>query len=293
MKKNTTILAAVAAFSALSVTTAVAQQPDSVKVNSNSSQTTTIVTPAAPQQTVSTSTTISPAPARAATPAATVAPAETTPMTNVSEKNNDDNPPLRRGEFGIRYMPTFYSLTLRDANNETIQGSLSMSHGWGIMFGFNFSRHVGIVGEVDYLQINQKYKDRNLNRTVQISYLNIPVLLSLNTNKELPVNLNFVVGPQFGLNVGSSVKTEDNGNADSLKAVVAAKPGDVGLAYGAGLEFALNKNHSVRLDLGFRGYYGLVDMRASQTNNNPDTYNVLLRASRKTYAGYIGLTFLF
>jgi hypothetical protein len=289
MKKNTTILTAIAAFSVLSATTAVAQEPDSVKVNSNSSQTTTIVTPAVPQQTVSTTTTISPAPARPAT----VAPVETTPMTNVSEKNNDDNPPLRRGEFGIRYMPTFYSLTLRDANNETIKGSLTMSHGWGVMLGFNFSRHVGIVGEVDYLQINQKFKDRSLNRTVQISYLNIPVLLSLNTNKESAVNLNFVVGPQFGLNVGSSVKTEDNGNADSLKAVVAAKPGDVGVAYGAGLEFALNKNHSVRLDLGFRGYYGLVDMRASQTNNNPDTYNVLLRASRKTYAGYIGLTFLF
>lgn len=168
-----------------------------------------------------------------------------------------------------------------------------MSHGWGVMVGFNFSRHVGIVGEVNYNQINQKFKDRNLDRRVSVSYLNIPVMLSLNTNKEAPVNLNFVVGPQFGLNLGASVSGDDGGNADSVRAVVGVKSGDIGAAYGAGLEFALNREHTLRLDLGFRGYYGLVDMRGSQSSSNPDTYNVLLRASRKTYAGYIGLTFLF
>lgn len=289
MKKNTNLITIVALL-ALSFSTAVAQV-DSVRTTTTTTTTTT--TPAAPQQTVSNSTTISPAPAQ------TVQPAQPEPTPTVAampapvEENNDDTPPLRRGEFGIRYMPTFYSLTLRDANNETVQGSLTMSHGWGVMLGFNLSRHVGIVGEVNYLQINQKYKDRTLNRTVHISYLNIPVMLSLNTNKESPVNVNFVVGPQFGLNIGSSVKSDDGGNVDSVRAVVAAKSGDVGVAYGAGLEFALNKSHSLRLDLGFRGYYGLVDMRASQSNSNPDTYNVLLRASRKTYAGYIGLTFMF
>jgi hypothetical protein len=49
----------------------------------------------------------------------------------------------------------------------------------------------------------------------------------------------------------------------------------------------------VRADLGFRGFYGFVDMAANQSNSNPDTYNVLLRASRKTYGGYLGLTFCF
>jgi hypothetical protein len=278
MKKNNT-LKTIVAISALFTGTAVAQVPDTVRVKQTTTESSTVTTnpQAAPQ------------PVQAAPP-----PAETTPVTVVEEKDTQhENPPLRRGEFGIRYMPTFATLALRTYNNETVQGTLSMSHGWGIMGGFNFSRHVGIVGELSYIEINQKYKDRNLNRTVQISYLNIPVMLSLNTNKEAPVNVNFVVGPQFGLNVGSSVKTEDGRDADSLRATIAVKPGDVGLAYGAGLEFALNKQHTLRLDLGFRGYYGLVDMRANQTNNNPDTYNVLLRASRKTYAGYIGLTFLF
>jgi hypothetical protein len=121
--------------------------------------------------------------------------------------------------------------------------------------------------------------------------VNIPVMLSFNTDKTLPVNLNFVVGPQFGINVGSSIQSSGNANADTLRAVVAVKQGDVGAAYGAGLEFALNKAHTLRLDLGFRGFYGFVDMRADQTS--PDSYNILVRASRKTYAGYLGLTFCF
>jgi hypothetical protein len=227
------------------------------------------------------------------------APAETTPVTTVEAKDEDDDErtELRRGEFGLRYMPTFSSLRVRNANNETVSGTLSMSHGWGMMLGFNFSKHVGIQGEVNYNEVNQKYKDQGLNRTVHISYLNIPVMLSLNTDKSAPVNVNFVVGPQFALNVGASVKEEgsvnNNGGTETVRATVAARSGDVGAAYGAGLEFMLNDAHTLRLDLGFRGYIGFIDMKADQTSNNPDTYNVLVSASRKTYAGYLGLTFCF
>jgi hypothetical protein len=220
-------------------------------------------------------------------PAPVVAPAP--------EQHEEDHydAPLRKTELGIRYYPTFSSLALRTYGGETVQGTLSMSHGWGIMLAHNFNRHVGLQVEVDYNQISQKYRDRNLDRRVDISYLNIPVLLSLNTDKSHWVNWNFVAGPQFAVNLGSKVTTSGSNNTDTLHAVVAVKPGDVGLAYGTGLEFMLNKHHTVRLDLGFRGFYGFVDMRADQTSNSPDTYNIIVKASRKQYAGYLGLTFLF
>jgi hypothetical protein len=204
-----------------------------------------------------------------------------------------DEPGLLRGEFGIRYMPTFHSLRLRNYNNEVVGTELSMSHGWGAFIGFNFNSHVGVVAEINYLQVNQKFKDQALQRSVSLSYLNFPVLLSLNTNKMAPVNVNFVIGPQFGLNVGSSVNTTGTGNADVVQATVAAKAGDAGMAYGVGAEIGLNKEHTLRLDVGFRGYYGLIDVSAGQTSSNPDTYNVLLKAARKSYAGYIGLAYMF
>jgi hypothetical protein len=277
MKTNTKI--ALIAFWSLSGL-ALSAQTDSVRVQQES--TTTSTTQTEVQGTI---------PAEPAAPPAAPAPAPAPAATQVDDDSADE--PLRRGEIGVRYMPTFSRLEIRDAGGDAIQGTMSMTHGWGVMGAFNFSRHVGLQAEVNYHEINQKYKDQGLNRQVRVSYLNIPVLLSLNTNKEAPVNVNFVLGPQFGFNIGADIDGDESGNADQVQATVGVKSGDVGAAYGAGLEFALNDAHTVRLDVGFRGYYGLVDMSAGQSSNNPDTYNVLVKATRKAYSGYLGIAFLF
>ena len=202
----------------------------------------------------------------------------------------DNSPGLRIVEFGIRYMPTFTSLDIRSYNGETIKGSATLQHGFGVTMGINASKHVGVEAELNYYKAYQKYTDASIDREVSIHYINIPVLLSLNTDKTSPVNVNFVIGPQFGINVGSSLKTSGSGNTGTLNAVVAAKRGDVGLAYGVGLEFALNSDHTCRLDLGYRGFYGLVDMDSS---TGSDSYNVIVKASRKTQGLYVGLAFPF
>jgi hypothetical protein len=200
-------------------------------------------------------------------------------------------PDLRRVEFGVRYMPTFSSLDFNTYNNGVVKGEVTMSHGFGIMTAVNLTKHVGLQAEVNYYQITQKYKDGNFDNDLTINYLNIPVLLSLNTNKAGMVNLNLVAGPQFGLNVGSNFESSGGNGSDTVRAAVALRKGDVGVAYGGGLEFALNRDHTVRFDIGYRGFYGLVNMDA--TSNDQGTYNVVVSASRKTYGGYAGLTFMF
>jgi hypothetical protein len=194
-------------------------------------------------------------------------------------------------ELGVRYMPTFVSMQFRNSNGDVVQGDVSVSNGYGVMLATNFSRHVGIQAGVDYLAINQKYKDMNLDRQVQVNYLNIPVMLSLNTNKTKPVNVNFVVGPQFGVNVGSNTSTSGNGDTQTLHATVGASGPDIGAAYGAGLEIALDRARCFRIDLGYRGFYGLVN--GSTTQTGPNTYNVFVQGSRRTNAGYVGLTWAF
>lgn len=203
---------------------------------------------------------------------------------------------LRKLELGVRYMPTFSALDFNTYNNEVVQGTLTLSHGWAGVLGINFTKNIGIQAEVDYYELSQKYQDFGLERQVNIKYYNIPLLVSLNTDKTQAVNLNLVGGPQFGLNAGSEVIESSNrpeNGSDSLKAVIAIKEGDVGLAYGAGLEFMLNDSHTIRLDLGFRGFYGLVDMTSEEVNRSNGTYNIIVKASRQTFAGYGGLTLLF
>lgn len=215
----------------------------------------------------------------------------TSPVGKLGLHQDEPNTDLKQGEFGARYMPTFFVLDIRSSSGEVIQGAVAYSHGFGVMFGSYHNPHTGYQIEINYYNINQRYRDRDLERQVSISYINIPLLLSLNTNKAGPFNLNFVAGPQFGLNVGSNLKTTSNGGTDTLNAVVAVKRGDIGLAYGVGAEFMMNQEHTIRFDFGYRGFYGLVKMDAQVIGDN--TYNVIVSATRKTNSAYIGLTLLF
>jgi hypothetical protein len=210
-----------------------------------------------------------------------------------NKKLSDDSSKeeLRHLEFGLRYMPTFSSIDVHAHDGRVINGSVTMSQGFGIMTALNLTKHLGVQAEVNYYQITQKYADRTFNNDLTINYLNIPVLLSLNTNKEARVNFNIVAGPQFGFNLGSKFTSSGTDPQDSTKAVVALRKGDVGVAYGAGFEFALNQSHTFRLDVGYRGFYGLVNMDA--TTSQSGTYNVIVSTSRKTYGGYLGLAWMF
>ena len=214
-------------------------------------------------------------------------PADVTPPAR--ETDNREDAPLRHGEAGLRFFPTFTALSFQSADGEVVRGTATLNYGYGVMIGANFSPHFGLMAEVDYLGINQRYKDKELEHQVTLNYLNIPVMLQFNTNKAKPINLNVVVGPQFGINLGADVDTYGNSNSGTVQATIAAKGGDVGIAYGAGFEFALNREHTIRLDLGFRGMYGLVDIRGDEVG--PNTYNVLVSASRSSYGGYLGLAF--
>ncbi|MDI1354169.1 MAG: porin family protein [bacterium] len=209
----------------------------------------------------------------------------------IKSQSADDDIPLRGFEFGVRYMPTFSTLNLTAYDGSVIHGTATLSHGFGLMLGFNLSKHVGIVGELDYLQVSQNYVDRNLSNSLKVKYINIPVLLSLNTNKKGVVNLNVVAGPQFGYNVGSNLNTTGHESTDTLRAVVAVKQSDIGIAYGIGLELALNTAHTFRFDGGYRAFYGLVDTHSMTIANG--TYNVNVDPSRKNFGFYAGLTFLF
>jgi len=200
---------------------------------------------------------------------------------------------FHRAEFGIRFMPTFSAFDIKTTSGGTVTSQVTLGYGVGAMLGFNFSEHVGIQGEVIYNSFSQKYKDQDLQREINVRYLNIPVLLSLNTGKSRPVNLNAVIGPQFGFNMGSSITASGSSSTDTLTTVLAIKKSDFGFAYGAGLEFMLNTTRTIRLDLGFRGVYGFVNISNTSQPSSSNSIYILDRATVRTYSGYLGITLLF
>jgi len=196
-------------------------------------------------------------------------------------------------EIGARYMPTFSTFDVRTIDNGVVAGSFTLGHGFGGIVAVNFSRNVGVQGEFIYNELTQKYRDRDRDHKITLNYVNIPLLLSLNTGKGSAVNLNIVGGPQIGINVGSHVEHSGGGGVDTVQAVLAVKQGDLGLAYGAGLEFGLGPERNVLLDFGFRGVYGLIDISDRSRNITTNEYYILDRAHVQSYAGYVGLKFAF
>lgn len=208
-------------------------------------------------------------------------------------KTEIPDPTFNKGLFGIRYMPTISSIKVQNFEGD-VQGDFILGHGYGGLLGINFNNHIGLQVEVIYNQLSQKYKDHDLERRIDLNYVNVPLLLSLNTNRKKIINLNIVAGPQLGVNVGATLKTTgtNNGNVNT-QAVLAVKKNDFGIAYGAGLDFGLNLRRTIRLDIGFRGFMGLLDVSDESATLDANSYYVLRKEQIQTYSGYVGLLFIF
>lgn len=211
-------------------------------------------------------------------------------LTTGSVSAQDENKKL---EIGARFMPTISNFEMRNADGNAVKGQVTFGYGIGVLLGVNFTPHVGLQGEVIYNSISQRYKEHDVERRVNLRYVNIPLLFSLNTGKMKRVNGNLVVGPQIGISVGGEVKTTGTQTETTARPLVVAKAGDVGIAYGAGVDFGLNAARTLRLGIGFRGVYGFFDISNDSHVAETDSYSVLQRSHIKTYSAYAGLSYLF
>jgi outer membrane protein W len=200
---------------------------------------------------------------------------------------------LKRVELGVRFMPTFSKFAITTASNGTVKGDVTLGYGGGVTLAFNFSKYLGLQTGVIYNSFSQKYKDKNLDRQIKVSYVNIPLLLSINTNKTKPVNFNVMLGPELGLNIGSSVKSTSGSSKDTLTGVLAVKGNDFGVAYGAGLEFMLNEKRTLRFDVGYRGIYGLTNISNTSQSVETNSYYIINKANIRSNSVYVGLALLF
>jgi opacity protein-like surface antigen len=194
--------------------------------------------------------------------------------------------------IGARFMPTFSDFQLKQVNGDLVETKAVLGYGFGGLLGINLSNHFALQGEVLYSALAQNYLDNfNQEHRVNLDYLNIPLLVVLNTNSSSAVNLNLTAGPQFGILLGSKFESTGTAEGDTVTAVLGAKAADFGIAYGAGIDFSLGP--VVTLDLGYRGVIGLVDISDQSQSITTDQFYILDRSHVMTYAAYAGLKFKF
>jgi len=200
----------------------------------------------------------------------------------------------QKAEVGLRFMPTFSSVSMKTSSGGTVQGAVTLGYGYGAFVGFNFTEHVGVQAEIIYTPITQKYTELDVEREINLRYVNIPLLLSLNTGKTKPVNFNLVGGPQLGISVGSDIHVSGGGaQSEATHAMLSVKTSDIGIAYGAGADFGLNSTNTFRLGIGFRGVFGLFDISDNNETLANDSFYILDKSHIKTYSGYVGCSLLF
>ncbi len=198
----------------------------------------------------------------------------------------------QKAEIGFRAMPTFSGLKLNNSTGNSLTAQATVGFGVGGFLAFLFTDNVAVQAEVIYNSFSQKYTEADVERKVVLKYVNIPLLLSLNTGKTKMVNLNVSAGPQLGVSVGSKLELS-GGNSSTPQAVLAVKKGDIGFAYGAGIDFGLNEVKTFRLGLGYRGVAGIVDISKDSNTLATNSYYILDRTHIRSNAGYLSISYLF
>jgi len=209
------------------------------------------------------------------------------------DNQNADNEDMPKIELGARGMLVFSTFRMMTSSGTEVKGVGVLGAGVSALVGFNFNSHVALQGEVIYNTFSRKYSEGDVARKVNLRYVNIPLLFSLNTGKYNAVNLNIVAGPQLGILVGNTVYTSGSTTSDTPQAILTVRKSDISLAYGAGLDFKLNRAGTFRVGAGFRGTYGLFNISNKSGDITAEEYYVLDRTHVQTYSIYTGFSFLF
>ena len=199
----------------------------------------------------------------------------------------------KKAEFGLRLMPTFTAFDVKSSSGETVKGEVNLGFGAGAFFSYNYNNYIGVQIEGIYTSTSQNFKDNANELKVDLKYVSIPLLVSLNTGKHKTVNFNIVAGPQLGLNVGSRINSTSNDGTGAVTSEVTVKKGDIGFAYGAGIDVGLNTAKTIRLGIGYRGVLGLIDISDDSKNKTTTNYYVLDRSHIVSNSAYVGVSIMF
>lgn len=191
--------------------------------------------------------------------------------------------------FGLRFQPGFTSIRSGAYKEGAVGVSGTVGYGYGLSLAYYFNNHFGTQLELMYSELGQKYTDQyNKSHEINLTYINIPLILTLNTDYGKPVNFNIAFGPQLGILAGSKI-TGNDGNFD---AILSAKGMDLGVGFGGGLDFALGKKHHTHINVGFRGVRGIIDIDNSNGGSvTTNQYYALQRSHTNTSSLYLGFMF--
>ncbi|MBA3900233.1 MAG: outer membrane beta-barrel protein [Bacteroidetes bacterium] len=191
--------------------------------------------------------------------------------------------------FGLRYQPFMSDIEFVGQSNRTVLPYERINQGWGATLNYYLSNWIAIHVEVINQHQRYEFRDSDILRNVKLNYVNIPMMVSANTNYGRSVNLNIAAGPYLGLNTKGQIAT--NGQAKGFETpVLLVNPLDFGAAFGGGIDFAFGAHKWLHLNLGYRGTIGLTSITDNNIILDENQYSIIGKNTRnRTNGAYIGL----
>ncbi|MGE5425242.1 MAG: outer membrane beta-barrel protein [Syntrophothermus sp.] len=185
--------------------------------------------------------------------------------------------------------------------------AVRLGFGGNVNIGFDFNSNIGIKTEIGWASLGQKYKDNiddtNYRRTININYLQIPLLFKYKAGGDI-AKFYVAVGPQIDLLLSANQRYEKNDQAWNHTIENPFTHEDIDLAkedikeyyqsmdimgrLDMGVEITLTQN--LFLDAGLTFAYGFTDINADnyQIKDSSGNYS----ASHNIYGGFqVGINY--
>ena len=149
--------------------------------------------------------------------------------------------------FGIKAGANFYQIGGSDADDEGLDESRKMKVGiaGGVLVNIPFSDMFSFQPELLYSTEGNLQKEGDMKATIALSYLNIPLMLQLNTASGFYAE----TGPQIGFLMSAKTKIDDG--SGEIEDDVKDELKSIGFSWGLGLGYKLQSG------FGFGARYNL------------------------------------
>ena len=210
-----------------------------------------------------------------------------------SQDRMSETPNQAGFHIGLRYQPVFGKVDFNTYGGNTVNATMQASHGFALSLNYYFNNWIGTHLEAMWSKQQFNFEDAGSSRTVNLSYLNFPIMASLNSNLGHWFNVNIAAGPYFAVNTGADVEVSNNQDGSgTAEGVLAINPVDIGVAYGGGVDFAFGPERGIHLRTGYRGTSGLLSLQNSRAEITENQFTLVAEGSRLHTSGfYLGVMF--
>jgi hypothetical protein len=192
--------------------------------------------------------------------------------------------------FGLKYQPNICSVQNQNfTDSVNIDLKSTFAQGGGVTFAFNLFDNFGIQAEALYSEQGQKFirtdtSGNNYENILKLTYINVPVLLRLNSSTRKTVSFNITGGIQMGLLYGAGLTVKRTEGTITTGVASKFETVDMAVVYGGG--FDINLAEFFHFNIGLRLVEGLTDIGRSGNElfHASPTYN-------KITSVYAGVTF--